>query len=567
MSLGRTSQKNFCFLISLPSEIVRLLSQYFLNGKDQEKKVFQFCQDWRNFMNTSKSYFGKWKKESQLIVLQDPLALQFYQSSKIRQQVLSYIEHPRLQLDLCFNNIDWDRSVDLESVLNVRRVHVGSGEVVPCSVDFEEIEFKYCSFTDNSLRYYSRVKRFYFIDDTSEQVLDLEPLHHIETGLFHIQQCENYYCLTKLQSLDISGCLSVTDVTCFQHIPKLTLSQCPFITDISSLGNVRELDLSFNEQITDVSSLGRVPVLRLYYCKGVKDVSKLNHVRNLDIGGCYLITDISGLDSVEVLNISGCSAITSLSSLSLKELKMKDCKGIQDFQGLTSLRKLEASSRETSSNSNSPFSLLLTQLTELSIFYGNPLNHFVSNPVTHFNYFPFLERISVLNILDYIFPDIIFPSLLSLRSLTLESCKNIPSLRLLPALGYLNISYCHELRSLHIIGSPELKYPIYKLEVKFCSGLQEISFDRRISHCRFNRCEGLQRVFVHKPIDLLKFHCCKKLHKIINKSLIGTTVVVKEIMPGDKDYVKGNNPVKRDPIRTEKRFYNCEEVDIDLLEC
>jgi hypothetical protein len=507
-------------------------------------------------MNTSNGYFGKWKKESQLIVLRDPLTLLFYQSSKIREQVLNYIEHPRKQLDLCFNRIDWDRSVDLESVLNARRVHVISGEVVPCTVDFEEIEFIECNFTDNSLHYYSRVKRFCLDNESSEEVLDLEPLRNIENGQFCIQHCVNYDCLTNLKSLKISCCLSITDVSCFRNIPKPNLSQCPNITDVSSLGGVRELDLSFNEGITDVSSLERVRVLRLNDCFGVEDVSKLNHVRDLDIG-CTWITDVFGLHSVEVLNISGCDAITNLSSLSkLKELRIKGCDGLQDFTDLRSLKKLVTDGGEASSNSTS-FPSLLRQLTDLTI-HGQLQHQSVTGNMipTHPNYFHCLDNINVLYLRDYRFPDVNFPSFHVLRSLTLESCKNIPVLPVLPALGFLNIFYCHELQALHIVGSSDLKYPIYKLEIRFCSGLQEVSFDRRISHCRFDRCEGLQRVFVRRPIDLLKFHCCKKLHKIINKSLIGTTVVVKEMMPGDKDYVKGNNLVKR--------FYNCEEVDIDL---
>jgi hypothetical protein len=75
--------KNICFLISLPSEVVRLLAHYFLDVEDHGKKEFQFCHDWRNFMNTSAAYFGKWKKESQRIVLKDSLALSFIRVSKL----------------------------------------------------------------------------------------------------------------------------------------------------------------------------------------------------------------------------------------------------------------------------------------------------------------------------------------------------------------------------------------------------------------------------------------------------------------------------------------------------
>jgi hypothetical protein len=90
-------------LFSLLPEIIRLLPNYFLEEPEQNKSVFRFSHDWRNFMNTSKKQLGQWKKESQLIVLREPLVDNFYNSLPVRQQVLGYIEDPAKQLELEFN--------------------------------------------------------------------------------------------------------------------------------------------------------------------------------------------------------------------------------------------------------------------------------------------------------------------------------------------------------------------------------------------------------------------------------------------------------------------------------
>jgi hypothetical protein len=538
-----TPQKNICFLISLPSEVIRLVAHYFLKVEDHEEKVFPFCHDWRNFMNTSKTYFGKWKKESQVIVLKYPYALSFYQCSKIRQQVLNSIEDPRKQLDLGFINIDPERSVDLESILHVRSAGVSNGKVIPCSVDFDEIILMQCNFTDNSLQYYSRVKRFYFNDESSNEVFDLEPLQHLETGFFCIPRCVNYHHLGNLKALEITGCLSIKDVSCFRNIPKLTLSRCQNIRDVSSLSDVRELDLSFNKHVTDVSALGRVPVLRLNSCKRVRDVSQLNHVRTLDIS--YTSTaDLSGLHSVEILNISGCSYIGKVTGLStLKELNMKYCIRIEELTGLPNLKKLE-----TEKILSGRFRHLLRHLTEFFVegpFKIRSVPGVRTAPQP--NYFSYLENITVLDIQEYQFPPKVnFPSFASLRSLTLVACTNIPVLPLLPALGHLSIFYCPGLKSLHIPGSPDLHYPIYTLDIQFCGILRDVCFDRKISDCRIHECAELKRVYVRSPIDLLKFYFCAQLQRIINKSLIVTTVVVGSM---------------RDQI-TEKRHYGSQETDI-----
>jgi hypothetical protein len=86
-----------CYLALLPGDILRLLlPNYFLPSEDQNKTIFCFSRDWRNFMNTQKD-FQIWKKLSQLIILKFPLADMFYDSLenstilKIRGNNWSYL--------------------------------------------------------------------------------------------------------------------------------------------------------------------------------------------------------------------------------------------------------------------------------------------------------------------------------------------------------------------------------------------------------------------------------------------------------------------------------------------
>jgi hypothetical protein len=247
-----------CFLNGLPPEILRFVANYLLKDQDDvEKNVFRFSRDWRNFMNTRKSFFSKWKRESQLITLSYPLVETFYHSPDIREKVLQYIEDPRTQLDLNFNYNyeDGEKSVNLKDIDGTRKISVSRAPVVPCPLFYvNELELVDCSLAETSFSFYSKIKHFIFQDDASEVSFDLRSFENLECAEFSFRQCINYDCLSHLLSLEISYCDSITDVTCFRNIPKLTLTQCCNITDVSSLGNARELDLSCNDGITDVSA-------------------------------------------------------------------------------------------------------------------------------------------------------------------------------------------------------------------------------------------------------------------------------------------------------------------------
>jgi hypothetical protein len=83
--LKQRENKMTSSLLSLPQDILRLIANYFKTVEDQDKQIFQFPLDWRNFLDTSKEYFKQWKKESQLIDLSSDYADKFYQSKTFRK--------------------------------------------------------------------------------------------------------------------------------------------------------------------------------------------------------------------------------------------------------------------------------------------------------------------------------------------------------------------------------------------------------------------------------------------------------------------------------------------------
>jgi hypothetical protein len=520
---------DLCFLSYVPSEVLRIIANYFLKEKDQDRQVFQFTHDWRNFMNAKKLYFEKWKKESQIIVLRHPLVEQFYQSVEVRQKVFQYIVDPRKQLELCFNYDDdvfkiyGKKFVDLNLLNNVKRISIHGARVTQASVDVEQLEFLNCSFDNFSMSLFPLVKTLVYKDYFSEEVIDLAPLNGLENGFFDITRCINYHCLANLKSLDLSYCDSVTGVSCFQHIPKLRLSACPSITDISSLAGCYELDLSCNDSIFDVSAFGNVHLLILHNCINITDVSSLNNVHTLDLSECSNLTDVSGLRSIVVLNISGCFQITTINMLaSLEELKIRGCTKINSLLGLTHLKKLEVDEKIKLLSDSLNVVSQLTEFTIRSNMFAVEVNSkgiVVEDSIMNPMFLPCLHGIATLKIYRFNFIEE-FPTFPFIRSLSLWRCDNFTSLPLLPSLGYLEISHCDNLQFFTLFGANDLNYPIYNLEIKYCLSLQKVSFQRIISRCEVASCERLGKLEVLRQIDLLRLNDCKRVSKITNHALI-----------------------------------------------
>jgi hypothetical protein len=76
------------------------------------------------------------------------------------------------------------------------------------------------------------------------------------------------------------------------------------------------------------------------------------------------------------------------------------------------------------------------------------------------------------------------------------------------------------LENIHIPGVPDLKYPIYSVQIHGCPELKEVSFQRKIFQSEITDCESLETMEILDQIDLLTINQCYKLHKINNLSLI-----------------------------------------------
>jgi hypothetical protein len=156
-------------LIFLPKDVLCFVANYFLGKDDQNKKIFQFPIDWRNFLNASKEYFGQWKKETQIIVLSIPHAETFYKSQEFREVIFQLVETPQLQVELIFDYEQFggdseEFKIVLKKLPDVRKIYVDGRKVVPSVIDVQELCLHNCSVKD--LSFFSQVKNVSFSSDS-----------------------------------------------------------------------------------------------------------------------------------------------------------------------------------------------------------------------------------------------------------------------------------------------------------------------------------------------------------------------------------------------------------------
>jgi hypothetical protein len=516
-------------LIFLPRDILCFIANYFLVKEQQNKKVFPYCYDWRNFMNTSKHHFGQWKKESQLIVLSCPYVEGFYLSEEFQERILSTIENPRLQLDLIFKYLQYYSSnhltIDLEMINNVRKICIeGTGghySVVPRVVNVDEVCLHHCSV--ENLSYWLNAKIVEFMPDSTvcRNSFDLSPLENIEKGIFNFSRCVNYHLLTNLQYLQLSYCDSISDVSCFHNIPILDLQGCSKIIDVTSLGRVTKLNLSHCKNISVVSALGNVHTLDLSYCDKVRDLSELKWVHSLIFQG-FKGHDLSGLETIIILDISDSRDVSEISMLqSVEDLKISGCSKISN---LNSLQKLKALELDWEVRITTDGSDIFQQLRKLDMD-GDISND--TEIIATLNFWQDSQFLISLNNLQELSISechslIEFPVIPGLRSLELVACSALKTIPALSLLGYLKISECFSLDVLYILGVPDsnsVKYPLYTLTVSYCEALMKIQINRKVFNLRIDSCEDLKTIELHQQVGHLKTDSVA-LEKIINQSRI-----------------------------------------------
>jgi internalin A len=134
------------------------------------------------------------------------------------------------------------------------------------------------------------------------------------------------------------------------------------LSPLSALTRLTTLDVSECETVSDLSPLAaltQLTTLNVGWCKAVSDLSPLSaltQLTTLDVGGCKAVSDLSPLSALTQLTaltayntaVSDLSPLAALTQLS--ELNVKDCKGIRYF---------------------APIIRLLPQLTKLKLFGCN----------------------------------------------------------------------------------------------------------------------------------------------------------------------------------------------------
>jgi hypothetical protein len=514
-------------VVYFPRDLLYLIADFLLAQQEQNKLVFRFSRDWRNFMNTSKQYFGEWKRKSQVVVLRTLYADMFLTYLKFRERILESMENSIEQLAVHFYNRvrAVQRVVDLANVKGLKALVLSNCEISNFPYVSEEISLSSCRFIrlndrPPSRRFTTWGHGFFNILSVVDWMKSIE-----EVSVSNVNH--NYSALAQLKgSISISDSPEVVDVSCFKHVKVLKFYSCYNITDVSSLGNVYELglsgcsgirdisalgkvyslDLSNNGNITDVSALGNVHTLNMNYCSGVIDVSALKNVQELSFTGFHG-NDISGLENVEKLMLGG--LVTNITMLkSVKELNISSCYNIKDFHGLKNLKKLSIAGMDP----QRPFLLTageevfenLVDLETYSIHLHKSKRHaLLFSHLTHLrSWYLSSCRFSEFS-----------SSLVRLRKLDFLHCE-CPSLFLeLPFLEELSISNGVKMSKVEISGKNGCHSPLCSVTVSDCEFLTEIVITRRISTLKILRCKKLCDLTVdcQCQINHLRTEACSNL--------------------------------------------------------
>jgi Leucine-rich repeat (LRR) protein len=554
-------------IVSLPSQIFYLLANYLLPLAEQEKRIFRFSSDWRNFINASKEYFAEWKRQCQLIKLDFFDSKHFQRSAEFRQKIFEMIRNPLEQLELRFHLSEEPPERSLYE--GVKRVKFFNGQLANFPSVIGEIYFRNCHLAVTPENF-PEVRTFsYFADGQSSDEIDTSCIRILEEATFDRVSLLNYQSLSNLQSLSISSTESVSDVSCFRNIPKLKFYACHSITDVSCLGNVRELELFYCSGITDVSALGRVYKLKLIACENVTDVSSLGTVHQLKLDGCTNIKEISALGNVPILGLDYCRKVRDVSGLqtvrdislvgfegndlsglksveqldlrytpgvtditmlkTVKSLHIDYSSGITDFRGLENLRLLHVHffdyEQDYEDVLESHFRVtsgieVFVQLTDFHIygciFKEKEESSDNSTISLQFQHVPNVRTLKFHHCLFSRFPNV-FPHL---QSLIFYECKDLSFLSELPSsLGYLEIRSCPKLKKLDLTGG-DGKFPVYLVTLYECDDLSEVQISRKISKLHCIECMELKELRVYSQIGYLRVEGCPELKNVNDFSLI-----------------------------------------------
>jgi len=268
-----------------------------------------------------------------------------------------------------------------------------------------------------------------------------------------------------LQSLDLSGCELITDLTHLEmlnSLHSLNMVGCGRITDFApfqTLTNLESIDLSWSENVTD-----RTPL------------KALTNLRSLDLSECREFTNLASLQaliSLQLLNLAGCGKIADLKPLKaltgLNAVTLSGYGEITDITPLQTLTNLKSLCLEGEQIADLTALQGFTSLQSLAILGGEHITDIA--PLKVLTGLQSLDLSGVGEIID-LTP---LKTLTNLRSLDLSDCRkvaDITPLESLVNLQSLNLMWCREifdLSPLHILTS------LLSLDLYHCNKITDLT--------------------------------------------------------------------------------------------
>jgi hypothetical protein len=558
-------QLDRCIFISIPQDILNILASYFLPVDECRMPIFRYSAAWRNFMNTSKEQFGRWKKQSQLLFFNWLYSRMLCRSVPFRNRVLESVEQPDKQVMLNFVFPDrLDPSIQhtvtgasSETLSEINQFIVNS-IMVQNLLDLDVEELLPLN--------WSHARKLTVMNSTQADGTFLKYLFELTiTGGRSGLDFKNYHLLSNLSKINISYCQTITDVSCFQKVRHLSLHGCHQISDVSALGNVRDLSLVNCRGILDVSALENVRNLNLSYCVNIRDVSNLGRVHKLNLCGCSKIHHVAALGSVYDLNLRACYQVSDVSALRNVHILDVSNTDVADFSSLTSVHSLTFHGFEGSSLRGLENSVHVTvSLNPLRSLDISALHVVKKLEITQVTQFPRLLHLKYLKINENFFFDSSFLKVMGHveefvlcdNSISLLTCsstdqngmfgncfvnislmKNLTYLELqkckisdglivsLPRLETLSIQDCSDLFDLVLKDLPCLSH-VYIESVGY-SRIQilEETIASVISYVKIEHCFNLEDIVLCGKVFQMKVTCCQALRGFSTTKQIGHLVV------------------------------------------
>jgi hypothetical protein len=184
-------------VLSLPRELLFLIAYYLLPKDQQNKLVFRYSHDWRNFINTSKEYFLEWKKQTQVIVLESKYALKFIRSMlffhRMKMEVVNSLHQIELHVVGCLFEEDELRTIDCAKSFSAYR---SAFEKLPQVVS--HLSLDECHIDDLSRHSDITSLRLNFCNiglDDPQKTVDVKTLPITEEAVVSNMELQNYHCL------------------------------------------------------------------------------------------------------------------------------------------------------------------------------------------------------------------------------------------------------------------------------------------------------------------------------------------------------------------------------------